>query len=220
MQLIDLSQMISADMPRFSDAVPQPHIRPWMSHQQAAESGRYQDCSCEVTEISMITSISTYLDSPYHFVPDGDAIHQLTLAQCVLPGICIDCRPCEAGQEIGASVLDGVDFAGKAVLLCTGWDRYWGQAQYVDYPFIGRAAAEALREGGAKLVGVDYLAIDNQSDSTRPVHTTLLRHNILIVENLTGLPALLGQDFVFHAAPVKVQGAAAFPIRAYAVLAS
>jgi kynurenine formamidase len=86
------------------------------------------------------------------------------------------------------------------------------------YPYIGREAAEYLRDAGAKLVGVDYLAIDNQQDAMRPVHTTLLRNNILIVENLTGLEALIGQDFIFHAAPVKVEGAAAFPIRAYAVV--
>jgi kynurenine formamidase len=41
---------------------------------------------------------------------------------------------------------------------------------------------------------------------------------VLIVENLTGLEALIGREFTFHAAPVKVMGAAAFPVRAYAVL--
>lgn len=218
MQLVDLSQTISSSMPRFSESVPQPKISAWMTHDQAAQSGRYEDCSCEITQVEFITSISTYMDSPYHFVPDGQQIHQLRLDQCVLPGVCIDCRPLAENQEISADVLKGVEMAGKAVLFCTGWSQHWGDERYARYPYLGRAAAEALREGGAKLAGVDYLAIDNQRDPTRPVHTTLLRNQILIVENLTHLEALIGQTFIFHAAPVKVQGAAAFPVRAYAVV--
>lgn len=217
MKLIDLSQTISPDMPRFSPRVPQPIVQPWMSHAESAASGRYEDCSCEVTEVKFVTSISTYIDSPYHFVPEGPAIHQLGLEQCVLPGVCIDCRPLHNEQQVDVKLLKGVDVEGKAVLLCTGWDIYWGTDRYAHYPFLGRDAAEYLRDSGAKLVGVDYLAIDSQGDPKRPVHTTLLRAGILIVENLTGLTQLIGTTFVFHAAPVKVQGAAAFPVRAYAV---
>jgi kynurenine formamidase len=151
-------------------------------------------------------------------VPDGPAIHQISLDQCVLPAICVDVRPQKENQAIEARFFENLDMAGKAVLICTGWSAFWGKDAYARYPFIGRTAAETLRDGGAKLVGVDYLAIDDQSDPQRPVHTTLLRAGVLIVENLTGLEPLIGHDFTFHAAPVKVQGAAAFPVRAYAVL--
>jgi kynurenine formamidase len=218
MELVDLSQTINPQMPRFSESAPQPRITAWMSHEQAAASGRYEDCTCEITQVEFLTSISTYIDSPYHFVPDGPAIHQITLDQCVLPAICVDVRPLEENQVIGAEFFENLDVAGKAVLICTGWSAFWGSEAYARYPFIGRDAAQVLRDGGAKLVGVDSLAIDNQSDPQRPVHTTLLRAGVLIVENLTGLEQLIGREFTFHAAPVKVEGAAAFPVRAYAVL--
>jgi kynurenine formamidase len=218
MELVDLSQTINPQMPRFSESAPQPRITAWMSHEQAAASGRYEDCTCEITQVEFLTSISTYIDSPYHFVPDGPAIHQITLGQCVLPAICVDVRPLEENQVIGAEFFENLDVAGKAVLICTGWSAFWGSEAYARYPFIGRDAAQVLRDGGAKLVGVDYLAIDDQSDPQRPVHTTLLRAGVLIVENLTGLEQLIGREFTFHAAPVKVEGAAAFPVRAYAVL--
>lgn len=217
MQLLDLSQTLSPSMPRFSEAVPQPQIHAWMSHKQAAESGRYAG-SCEISEAHFVTSISTYIDSPYHFHPDMPQIHQLTLEQCVLPAICIDCRPLQALQEIGPEYLAGYDFRGKAVLLCTGWSAYWDDPLYSNYPFIGLAATEALCNGGAKLVGVDYLALDDQQNPIRPAHTLLLKNQILIVENLRGLENLIGREFVFHAAPAKVEGAAAFPVRAYAVI--
>lgn len=137
----------------------------------------------------------------------------------MLPGVCVDCRPLEPRQPIPATLLDGVDLAGKAVLFCTGWDAHWADPErYARYPFLTRGVAERLRDGGARLCGVDYLAADDQTDPTRPVHTTLLLNRILIVENLTGLAALIGVPFTFHAAPVKAAGAAAFPVRAYAVL--
>jgi kynurenine formamidase len=47
---------------------------------------------------------------------------------------------------------------------------------------------------------------------------TLLNANILIVENLANLEKLPQAGFLFHAVPVKVAGAAAFPVRAYAVV--
>lgn len=219
MQLIDLSQTITPDMPLFSESAPRPEIGAWMSHADAAASGHYEGCTCEITRVSFVTSLSTYLDAPYHFDPDGPAIGQLPLEACVLPGLCVDARPCEPRQEIGADRFEGLDVAGKAVLVCTGWSAHWGQPRYREFPFLGAEAAQHLREAGAKLVGVDTLVIDDTRDPRRPAHVTLLHAGILIVENLRGLDALVGCAFTFHAAPVKVAGAAAFPVRAYATLA-
>jgi kynurenine formamidase len=219
MQLIDLSQTITPDMPLFSDSAPKPEIGAWMSHAEAAASGNYENCSCEITQVSFVSSLSTYLDAPYHYDPCGPTIDQMPLEACVLPGVCVDARPCQPRQLLSAELFDGVDVADKAVLVCTGWSAHWGQPLYNEYPFMGLEAGEYLRDAGAKLVGVDTLVIDDTQDPRRPMHVTLLHVGILIVENLTGLDALIGREFTFHAAPVKVVGAAAFPIRAYAVLA-
>lgn len=219
--LIDLSHTLQPDMPTFktkSGTLPPPQISPWMSHAQAAASGNYEDCSCEITQMQFITSCGTYLDSPYHFHPERATIDQLRLDQLVLPGIVVDCRGLQAYDSIEPHVLEGVDIAGKAVLFHTGWSQYWGQPEYHHYPYLTGATADALVKGGAKLAGVDYIAADDARNPRRPVHVTLLGHDILIVENLTNLAVLPTSGFTFHAVPIKVQGAAAFPIRAYAVL--
>ena len=220
MQLIDLSQMIDVGISLFSPTAPQPTIQAWQSHEQSAESGNYEDCTCEMTEVNFVTSISTYLDSPYHFHPDGNSIESLRLEQVVLEGVVVDCTHVTARQPIEPNVLDGVDVEGKAVLFHTGWSRYWGQAEYNHFPFLTRETAEALRNKGAKLAGVDFLVIDDTTNPRRPVHVTLLGNDILIVENLTNLEKLPQTGFIFHAAPVKVKGSAAFPVRAYAVISS
>ena len=218
MQLVDLSHTIEAGMPMFSPSAPGPQISAWMSHAQAAASGRYQDCTCEVSQVSFITSMGTYLDSPYHFHPAGASIEQLRLEQLVLPGVVVDCRGASPKQPIGPEAFATLDVSGKAVLFHSGWSRFWGQPEYYEHPFLTGEAAKALVEGGARLVGVDWLVIDDTNDSRRPVHVTLLGENVLIVENLTNLEALPPSEFIFHAAPLKFEGAAAFPVRAYTML--
>ena len=78
--------------------------------------------------------------------------------------------------------------------------------------------AAALCAGGARLAGVDFLVADDVLDPRRPAHVTLLHNDVLIVENLTNLAALPADGFTFHAVPAKIARAAAFPVRAYAVV--
>jgi kynurenine formamidase len=66
---------------------------------------------------------------------------------------------------------------------------------------------------------VDTYNIDDTGDSRRPVHSILLRENILIVEHMTNLDAIPdGVAFRFYAVPVKVKGFGTFPVRAFAAL--
>ena len=215
--LIDVSHTIEETMPRFSGFDP-PFVGPVWTHADAAARG-YQDTTCEVTEVRFVTSIGTYLDAPYHFDPDGADISQLDLAQLVLPGLALDLRGQAApGAPLPLEVLEGLNIEGKALLLCTGWGEYWGDSRYYRHPFVSRPMAELLQSMRPALVGIDTLVIDNTQDLTRPAHTLLLRAGILIVENLNGLHALLGQAFTFVATPAKVARAAAFPVRAFAIL--
>jgi kynurenine formamidase len=217
LKLIDLSHTIQPGMPLFSTDAPQPNVSARMSHSQAAKSGNYEDCTCEISEVNFVTSIGTYIDSPYHFDPEGESIEEIALEQVVLPGLVIPCTHVEASEGIGPEILEGHNIFGKAILINTGWSRYWGQSIYKDFPFLVEETAIRLRDEGAKLVGVDCLIIDNPNDPRRPVHTILLKNDILIIENLTNLNSLPTRGFVFHAVPVKFKGAAAFPVRAYAV---
>lgn len=218
MKLIDLSQTIEPGMQLFSASAPDPVVSTYMSHEESAQTGFYVGCTCEVTEVQFVTSVGTYIDAPFHFFPDKPTIEALPIERFVLPGVVVDCTHVGANEAVSANVIDGIDIVGRAVLLRTDWSQYWGQPLYREYPFIGRALAEALVAGGAHLAGMDWLAADDQTDPTRPAHTTLLGNDVLIVENLTNLAALPTDGFTFHAAPVKVAGAAAFPVRAYGIV--
>jgi kynurenine formamidase len=114
----------------------------------------------------------------------------------------------------------GIEVAGKAVLIHTGWSEHWSTPTYLnDHPFLTQQAAAYLREQGAHLVGIDSHNIDDtRSRNNRPVHTILLRNEILIVEHLTGLEQLPDDQFLFSAIPPKVRGMGTFPVRAFARL--
>jgi kynurenine formamidase len=216
--LLDLSHTIGPDMPRFP-GLDAPHVGALWTHAQSVQRG-YQDTTCQVSEVRFVTSVGTYLDAPFHFDPVGADVSQLKLEQLVLPGLVLDLREQaapEAPLPVGA--LEGVEASGKALLLCTGWSEHWGDEAYYRFPFVPREMAQRLRAMRPALVGIDTLVIDSTQDPTRPVHTLLLRAGTLIVENLTGLGELVGKTFTFVAVPVKVAGAASFPVRAFAMLA-
>jgi arylformamidase len=222
MPLIDLSHDFADGMPGFSlrreGEVRQftASIRPFVTHEDSAPFYDGQ-ASFEITEISFQTSIGTYLDSPRHRWPERRDIAGLTLEDVILPGLCVTVADVQPGERVGLSRLDlPEDLSGKAVLIRFGWDIHWATPAYDNYPFIDADVIAALRDRGAKLLGVDTPNADSRSDLSRPAHTVLLGQDILIVENLRDLGRLPGTGFRFFSVPVKAVGAAAMTIRAFA----
>ncbi|MDP3603930.1 MAG: cyclase family protein [Bosea sp. (in: a-proteobacteria)] len=222
MSFIDLSHDFADGMPGFSlrreGEVRQftASIRPFVTHRDSAPFYDGQ-ASFEITEISFQTSIGTYLDSPRHRWPDRRDIAGLTLDEVILPGLCVTVADARPDERIGLSRLDlPEDLAGKAVLIRFGWDIHWATPVYDHYPFIDADVIAALRDRGAKLLGVDTPNADSRSELSRPAHTVLLGQDILIVENLCDLGRLPATGFRFFCVPIKAVGAAAMTIRAFA----
>jgi len=67
-------------------------------------------------------------------------------------------------------------------------------------------------------VGIDSVNIDATRGGGRPAHTGLLEAGIPIVEHLTDLGQLVGEEFRFFAVPSPVRGMGSFPVRAFAVV--
>ena len=79
--------------------------------------------------------------------------------------------------------------------------------------FLSRGAAK-----GAAPVGIDSLNIDDASGGTRPVHTTLLGADPLIVEHPCNLDRPPPSGFTFAAVPAKVRAMGTLPVPAYATV--
>ena len=213
-RLIDLSHAIEHGMTTYP-GLPSPIICDYLSRQ--ASRARYAaGVEFQIGKIEMVANTGTYVDSPFHRYPDKKDLSQLTLDRLAdLEAVVVRVPP-EANRAIGAPSFQDVDVSGKAVLVCTGWDRHWRTDQYLSgHPFLTGEAAEYLVNEGAVLVGIDSLNIDNNDDLTRPVHSTLLGADIPIVEHLCNLAALPARGFRFSAVPAKVVGMGSWPVRAF-----
>jgi arylformamidase len=215
-RLIDLSHEIENGMVTYP-GLPAPVMSDWLSRETSRE--KYAPgTTFQIGKIEMIANTGTYLDAPFHRLEDGQDLAGLGLESLAdLPGVVIRATG-RSARGIDAGALGrGLDVRGKAVLVHTGWDAHWRTPAYgTGHPFLTRDATEALIAGGAALVGIDSLNIDDTADGTRPAHSLLLGAGIPIVEHLTGLGALPDAGFRFYAVPPKVRAMGSFPVRAFA----
>lgn len=213
---IDLSHPIEDGMITY-EGLPAPMIEEHLGRE--ASRGHYAaGTEFHIGRISLVGNTGTYLDAPFHRFPDAPDVAGLALdALAGLDGIVVRITR-GASRAIDAGAFSGIEVAGRAVLVHTGWDRHWRTPHYFSgHPFLTAAAAEHLVARGARLVGIDSLNIDdNPSGGPRPVHTLLLGAGIPIVEHLCNLGELPDAGFEFSAVPAPVRGLGSFPVRAYA----
>lgn len=218
-RLIDLSHHIEHGVVYYK-GLPAPVICDYLSREDSRalyEPGT----EFHIGKVELITNTGTYIDCPFHRYADGRDVSQMPIERFVDLPACVVRISARAGRAIGPTHFEGLDVRGQAVLVHTGWDRHWGTDQYFDgHPYLTADAATLLRDGGAVLVGIDSMNIDDTDGGTRPVHSILLREEILIAEHLCHLEAVPDRGFTFTAVPPKLVGVGTFPVRAFATLAS
>jgi kynurenine formamidase len=214
---IDLSHAIEDGMETYP-GLPGPIVCDYLSR-EASRRVYAPGTEFQIGVVTLCSNTGTYLDSPFHRYPDGIDISELPLEQVAdLEAVVVDHRG--DGRAIDADAFAGIELAGRAVLVRTGWHRHWRTPDYAagDHPFLTAEAAEHLRDAGAALVGIDSLNIDDTSTGARPVHSTLLAAGTPICEHLADLAPLPGSGFRFSAVPAPMKGMGTFPVRAFAVL--
>lgn len=215
---VDLSHTIENGLVTYK-GLPAPIICDYLSRE---DSKKFYEAGTEfqIGKIEMVSNTGTYLDCPFHRYENGKDLSEITLESFAdLPAIVITI-PFSETLAITKEHVQGYEIRNHAVLINTGWgDAFWNTEKYYEqHPFLTQDAAEYLRDCSVKLVGIDSHNIDDTRGRTRPVHTTLLGADILIVEHLCNLGLLPKQDFTFSAVPPKFKGVGTFPVRAFAKL--
>jgi len=140
-----------------------------------------------IARIEFVANTGTYVDAPYHYRADGVDVASLPVERLLSVPIVV-VRALGRHAVTAAHLADAGELWGCAVLVHTGWDRFWGTTEYLrPGPHLDGGAARALVEANVACVGIDSVNIDDLTDPRRPVHTMLLGNDILIVEHLTGL---------------------------------
>ena len=151
---IDLSH------PLISDEMPTCDGHP--SYKACCVQSIVQGDVSNVHSLTIGTHTGTHIDAPYHFYRDGTTVDKLDLSLlAAAPVVVADLRSKKAREAITWEDLEEYESRlgnGVAVLVCTGWSRYWGKPNYSQHPFLNPQAAKKLIEKGVKVVGVDAMS--------------------------------------------------------------
>ncbi|SEI71309.1 Kynurenine formamidase [Dyadobacter koreensis] len=214
-KFIDLSHVIFDGLITYK-GLPAPIICDYLSREKSRQN--YEaGTEFQIGKIEMVANTGTYIDCPFHRFEHGKDLSEVDLeAFTNLDSVTVHIPEC---MEITAQHFKNLEIRNKAVLVRTDWSRHWNTYLYFEnHPYLTQEAAEYLRDCCVKLVGIDSHNIDDTRVKSRPVHTTLLGSEILIVEHLCNLDKLPFEKFRFSAVPPKFKGVGTFPVRAFATI--
>jgi len=157
----------------------------------------------------------THLDAPAHFIQGGATVETLPLE--LLIGPCVVAQTA-AAPLVTAADLDALSLPPETtrLLLKTGNSARWGDSQGFRSDFIALSpdAARWIVDRGIRLVGVDYLSVEQYNPPREhPVHHTLLAAGVIVVEglNLADVPP---GGYTLVCLPLRVIGVEGAPARA------
>jgi len=167
-------------------------------------------CNKSVLEIG--SHIATHIDAPYHFKPDGMTVDRIPPDVFLGPARVVSFPETERIDvpEIQSISLSGVE----RILFKTRNSSLWREESFrEDYVYLAPEACRVLADSGVKLVGVDYLSIEEYGVQDFEGHHILLGKNIPILEGLD-LSEVEPGDYELIALPLKIAGGDGSPARA------
>lgn len=165
-----------------------------------------------VTRIETGSHAGTHIDAPAHFLAGGSGVDAISLD--VLVGPCRVLDLSAAGRGIDREALEAHRLrGGERLLLRTANEGLLRRTAFTaEYAALLRSAADYLVEVGVILVGIDYLSIELFESKGHPVHVTLLRAGVVIVEGLD-LTDVKPGDYDLIALPLRLSGLDGSPAR-------
>ena len=212
MKAIDLTQMLSPDMP----------VYPGTEGPRISDATSIEKDGFAEKLLSMYSHTGTHIDAPGHMIPRASTLDQFQVDKFIGTACVVDV-PGTPGSDLGLDLLEAQ--AGRMegcqfVLFHTGWDRKWGQADYFNgFPVLSAEAAGWLCGRGLKGVGFDCISVDAVGSTDMAIHRILLGSGLVIVENLCNLASLPDSTFIFSCLPLRIPDSDGSPVRAVGMLA-
>lgn len=182
--------------------------------QQAIAAG----AGANVSRVDFGSHTGTHVDAPKHFFDDGAGVDALPLDVLMGPA-----RLIAFGDDIksvGAVDLRRHDLSRVTRVLLKTRNSAWlasGSAEFhPDYTYLAPDGAEYLAGLGVRLVGVDYLSVEQFHSGHHRTHRTLLGAGIVIIEGLVLSEPPPG-DYELRCLPLRLAGLDGAPARAVLV---
>ncbi len=208
MQIYDISLTLSPELPHWPG-------EPGMTRTLIKKIG--PESHANVSEIKMGVHTGTHVDAPFHFIPGGKTIDQVSLK--ILTGRAYVLALPEV-DLITASVLEKADIPPRTrrLLFKTRNSQYWASDDKnfeKEFVALSPDGAELLVKRGLKLVGIDYLSIAPFGHG-KETHEILLGAGVAVVEGLNLADIPQGR-YALYCLPLKLAGADGAPARAMLV---
>jgi arylformamidase len=139
-----------------------------------------------VSELRIGTHTGTHVDPPVHFVEGTGGIDRVSVDVLVGPAVVADVRG-RPGPLSAARLEEAVPPGTERLLLLTDNSELWRRLPVAfpeQYSCLSPEAATWLVENGVRLVGTDFLSIEERGAQGHPVHRSLLEGGVVIVEGL------------------------------------
>jgi len=167
--------------------------------------------SSNVSRLVLGTHTGTHVDAPKHFFDDGAGVEALPLDLLIGRA-----RVVEITRRGGITPED-FSAAGLRedlrVLLKTSNSALWNSNVFhEDYNYVTEAGARYLVEQGVKVIGVDYLSVEQFKKPGAPAHRMLLSNGVIIIEGLNLSEAEPGM-YEMYCLPLPVIGGDGAPAR-------
>ena len=211
MNVIDLSHVLAESMPVYPGTEP-PRI---VDACTIAQHGFAEKL------LSLYSHAGTHIDVPGHILASAARLDDFTAGHFVGPG-CVLAVSAVPGTQL--EIVDIKKYEARLrrveyALLHSGWARSWGDAKYFRaYPVLSEAAARWLTGFELKGVGIDMISVDVLDSIALTIHKVFFEKNMVIVENLAGLEALIDKEFIFSCLPLKLAAGDGSPVRAVAMI--
>ena len=167
--------------------------------------------SSNVSSLHMSAHAGTHVDAPRHFFDNGLGVDALPLEMLIGRARVIEVT---SRRGIGADELTGADLSEEVrVLIKTHNSKLWGSPEFHrDYVGVTEAGAKHLVDHGIKLVGVDYLSVEEFKKPGAPAHRLLLGAGTIIIEGLN-LRDVEPGVYDMYCLPLRVVGSDGAPAR-------
>lgn len=126
----------------------------------------------------------THIDFPAHVIKEGKTSSDFPIEDLIGYGLIIEV-PDDKKSITKAFITEQPILSNDFVFFKTSNSKLPKQGKFIDkYVYIEPEAAEELLMKGVKIVGIDYISVDQYVAEELPVHKLLLSKGVLIVEGL------------------------------------
>jgi arylformamidase len=176
--------------------------------------------SANVSTISFGDHTGTHVDPPVHFIDGAATVDSLPVEALLGPCLVVGY---EEAEHVSGAWLEGAKIPSGTLRLLfkTRNSERWVDPTHPftrDFVTIDASAARWCVDHGVVLVGMDYLSIEPQGPEKAgyPVHHTLLRAGVVIIEGLD-LRGIRPGAYELVCAPIKIENGDGAPARVFLI---